>query len=99
MKGFEMGEKIFDIPTIGRWVHYVIAEEDLEHFSTAEDDTRTSLGDVVPALVTFSYGDGAVDLTVFVRGGESFYKDHVWNVLQLMEGMVGNGTWHWPPRV
>lgn len=80
-------------PSIGRIVHYVLAER----------DSTTSFGRTRPAiivdLVEDGSKDGLVNLQVFTNGGIDQLPpvQHCKNIVH--DESAKQGTWHWPPFV
>jgi hypothetical protein len=80
-------------PTIGRIVHYILTQDDVERspFHPAYIDGNPGYaGEHFPAIVCVITGE-RVNLQVFLDGSHSLW------VPSAIEG-TENGTWHWPER-
>lgn len=65
-------------PSIGRIVHFVTKQNPPEHLA---------------AIITGVVDDHHVDLTVFLRGGATFFA-----TAAEYDGRCVLGSWHWPER-
>lgn len=81
-------------PTLGRIVHYTLADHDVAAINDQHPDSRTrnpvNAGDTFPAMVVRDWG-GSVNLQVFLDGSASYWAT------SRKEG-DGPGTWAWPTR-
>lgn len=83
-------------PSIGRIVHYTIAEHDLAQLTKDASVKRNAVevGHVYPAMIVRTWGDtegSSVNLQVFLDGDCSYWAT------SRGEG-DGHGQWSWPPR-
>jgi hypothetical protein len=82
-------------PTVGRIVHYVLTEDDVEGLQ----GNHSSIGAHRPALVIAVYPTGC-NLSVTLDGPNDSPSDNV--ATHLWAGTVPEGTepgtWHWPER-
>lgn len=84
-------------PTIGRFVHYALSDQDAEAIllrrgGTGLGGNAAVAGDVYPAVVVRTFGGGAVNLKVLLDGEDSYWAT------SRVEGDEP-GQWVWPPRV
>lgn len=92
-------------PTIGRFVHYTLTEQDVSIISSRRASQSfpagivgrhnpVSPGDTYPALVVRAFGGDAVNLQVHLDGEDTYWAT------SRTEGEPGEqGRWIWPPRV
>lgn len=86
-------------PTIGRIVHYKLAEHDAASINAKrlKDSTSGNLaveGDVYPAIIVRTWGEHAgasVQLQVLLDGPDTYWAT------SRLEGETA-GSWSWPPR-
>jgi TPP-dependent pyruvate/acetoin dehydrogenase alpha subunit len=85
-------------PTIGRIVHYRLAEHD--------GVRADSVGKYRPAIIVETWGENSphVNLRVFLDGSNDCKHDEKGNVIPASEWSTSRmegtepGTWRWPPR-
>jgi hypothetical protein len=81
-------------PTVGRIVHYVLAQQ---------DDTRNP-GEHRPAMIVRTWGGDCVQLQVFMDGANDHERFSACGLMWVssvahdeVENRAGR-TWHWPER-